>query len=92
MIDKEETFLERNKLAATLGTDECQEVLKQKRDELVAKITKISPSANDPYAFNLHYWTGALQAITNLIELGKNATKPLDKGKTNGRTKQLPTF
>lgn len=91
----EEMLLTREKLAATLGTQECQEVLKARRESIIDRIKNSAPTQNDPNCFIIHYRAGELQAIDDLIALGKNATTPQNKGTQNGTkrtTKHLPTF
>lgn len=85
----------RTKIAATLGTKECLEVLRERRDEIVAQIPTVIPTANDPHCYAAQRKIGELQAINYLINIGVECAKPTEpKGKTNGRsaTTKLPTF
>lgn len=91
----EQQLLARNKLAGTIGTKECLEVLRERREVIISRLKNASPTEKDPHCFIIHYITGELQAIDDLIALGEESTKPLKKDNDNGRrnnhTFQLPT-
>lgn len=85
----------RTRIAATIGTKECLEVLRERRDEIVAQIPAVVPTANDPHCYAAQRKIGELQAINFLINMGVECSKPTEtKGKANGRpaTAKLPTF
>lgn len=91
----EEALVQKNRVAATLGTPECMEILKERREEIINRLKHSAPTEKDPNCFIIHYRTGELQAIDDLIAMGEQATKPTTKGTENGRrpaTRKLPTF
>jgi hypothetical protein len=83
---KEELLNDRNKLAATLGTPEVQEVLQAELTAARATMTAYNIGANDPHAYNLHRYLGRVEMLEFLIAKGKKAAEPM-KTETKGQSK-----
>lgn len=78
---KEELLNDRNKLAATLGTTEVQEVLQAELTTARANMTAYNIGTNDPHAYNLHRYLGRVEMLEFLIAKGKKATEPKGQSK-----------
>lgn len=79
MKTTEETLLERNKIAATLGDTLTQDVLAEIREQWIAVAKSYVPTQNDPSGFGLHRAMGRVDAIDYLIALGKKAVQTENK-------------
>lgn len=79
MKTTEETLLERNKIAATLGETLTQEVLAEIREQWIAVAKSYVPTQNDPSGFGLHRAMGRVDTIDYLIALGKKAVQTENK-------------
>lgn len=85
MKETEQSLLERNKIAATLGDELTQQVLAGIREQWISTAKSYIPTQNDPSGFGIHRAMGRVDAIDYLIALGKKATQPTEKGKANGK-------
>ena len=79
MKTSEEILTERNKIAATLGTKEVQEVLENFLETARRDLKNCVPTTSDPNSYNVHRALGRVEEIEYLIMQGKMATKPIKK-------------
>lgn len=81
MKTPEEQLNTKNKIAATLGTQEVQDIL-QEFLEIARKDLKMCvPTEKDPHSYNLHRALGRVEELEYLILQGKMAVKPTEKKK-----------
>jgi hypothetical protein len=86
MKTNQEKLNDRNRLAATIGTNECQEVLQAELSKARAEMLTYNVGTNDPHAYNLHRHLGRIEMLEFLIAKGKRASEPI-KTETKGQSK-----
>ena len=86
MKTNQEKLNDRNKLAATLGTNDCQEILQAELARARAEMLAYNIGTNDPHAYNLHRYLGRVEMLEFLIAKGKKAAEPI-KTETKGQSK-----
>lgn len=86
MKTNEERLNDRNRIAATIGTTECQEILQAELNRARAEMLSYNIGTNDPHAYNLHRYLGRVEMLEFLIAKGKKAAEPM-KTETKGQSK-----
>ena len=76
MKQTEESLLQRNRLAASIGQDIVIETLKEFREQFVSQMKAIVPTQNDPYCMNLQRALGRVDACDYILALAERAAKP----------------